>query len=233
MTNPKHTPPVRFGLIGAGGIAQTYAQAFESGAQAKLVAVADTRVDAARALAERAGCSDQCYASYQDMAAHIGPHGSDSLDAVIVCTPPYSHPEICVYFLERRIPVLCEKPLSIDVEDAKHIVDTAHRMDVTFTMASKFRYVEDVVRAKSLVESGVLGDIILQDLRLRAKIACWGDDNQEAVCGVSGQHAQELHCTYLAEHLEGVSRYDFLRETVSAGGGRNWVKGRSPDAVPR
>ena len=159
--NLRQTPQMRFGLVGAGDIAQTYVQAFESCAQAELVAVADIRFDAARALAERAGCPEQCYTSYQDMAQHIGPNGSDSLDAVIVCTPPYSHPEICLYFLERRIPVLCEKPLSIEVDDAKRIVDTARRLGVTFTMASKFRYVEDVVQAKSFVESGVLGDIIL------------------------------------------------------------------------
>ena len=83
------------------------------------------------------------------------------LDAVIICTPPAAHAEVCVYFLQRRIPVLCEKPLSIDGATAREIIETAKRSNVKFTMASKFRYVEDVVKAKAIVTAGLLGEIIL------------------------------------------------------------------------
>jgi predicted dehydrogenase len=86
---------VRFGLVGAGGIAQAYAQAFETCKLAKLVAVADVRLEAAKALAEQVNCP--CFDSQQAMAEAV------ELDAVIVCTPPVSHPEISVYFLDRDI----------------------------------------------------------------------------------------------------------------------------------
>src|SRR5262245_13947213 len=144
---------VRFGLVGAGGIAQAYAQAFENCHHAVIVAVADVRVEAAQALAERLRCP--AYHSYQVLA------GGTAVDAVIVCTPPASHQEVCLYFLQKKIHVLCEKPLSVNVRSARTMLDAANQAGVILTMASKFRYVEDVIRAKSIVTSGILGTLVL------------------------------------------------------------------------
>jgi predicted dehydrogenase len=145
--------PLRFGIVGAGAIAQSYVQAFDRCPGVQLAAVADVRLEAAKALAEVGGARP--FESYKAMRKEAG------LDAVIVCTPPAVHPEICTYFLERKIAVLCEKPMSIDSKSARGMIDTARRNGVKFTMASKFRYVEDVVRAKGIVTSGILGDIVL------------------------------------------------------------------------
>ena len=59
------------------------------------------------------GCA--AFTSHEDLA-------TPAVDAVIICTPPATHTEIALYFIERGIPVLCEKPLSIDVEGARAIV---------------------------------------------------------------------------------------------------------------
>jgi predicted dehydrogenase len=143
----------KFGLVGAGAIAQAYAQAFEASESAELVGVADLRTEAAQALGERLGCPS--YESYQAM------NEASELDAVIICTPPITHEEIATHFLESHIPVLCEKPLSIDLASARRMVDAAQKAGVKLTMASKFRYVEDVIKAKSIVASGILGEIVL------------------------------------------------------------------------
>src|SRR5262249_9765513 len=101
---------LKFGLVGAGAIAQSYVQAFERCESARLVAVADIRKEAARALAHGARCEH--HTSYQAIA-------TSKLDAVIICTPPDTHPGICLYFLERKVHVLCEKPLSVELKAAK------------------------------------------------------------------------------------------------------------------
>ncbi len=54
---------VRFAMVGAGAISQSYAQAFESCQSAQLVAVADVRPEAAKALAQGFSCPS--YDSYQ------------------------------------------------------------------------------------------------------------------------------------------------------------------------
>src|SRR5262249_28661728 len=147
-----------------GGIAQAYAQAFESSEHARLVAVADVRVEAARALADGAGAGCIAYDSYEQMATE------STFDAVVICTPPLSHPEICLHFLERKVHVLCERPLAIDSDSAGKMLEAARAAGVKLTMASKFRYVEDVIRAKSIVTSGILGEIILFENAFTARV---------------------------------------------------------------
>lgn len=174
MSNRK----LKFGLVGAGAIAQTYAQVFENGQQAELVAVADIRGEAAKALAERGKC--QSYNSYEDMVQ------KNKLDATIVCTPPSTHPEICQHLFGKGIHVLCEKPLSIEAKTAKSMVEAAKKAGVKFTMASKFRYVDDVVRAKSIVTSGILGEIVLFENAFTSRVNMAGRWNSVPEVGGGG-----------------------------------------------
>src|SRR6185436_17910984 len=139
---------LKFGLVGAGGIAQAYAQAFNESNCCELVAVADVRPDAAAALAEIVG--GNAYGDYKELAAQ-------GLDAVIVATPPATHPEIACFFMEHGTAVLCEKPLTTNVADAEKMIAAAEKAGVQFTMASKFRYCDDVIKAKGIIASGVLG----------------------------------------------------------------------------
>ena len=146
---------IRFGMVGAGAIAQSYVQAFEQNKYAELVAVVDVREDAAGALADAAGSNCKSYSNYEELI------NGTSIDAVIVCTPPVTHPEICIGLLDKGIHVLCEKPLAVSPKDAAAMLAAAERSGNQFTMASKFRFVEDVVKAKAIVESGILGELIL------------------------------------------------------------------------
>jgi len=188
------------GLIGAGGIAQTYVQALAPSATAELVGVADVRPDAAQPLAERVGCP--AYTSYEDMLEQAG------CEAAIVCTPPATHPEICCWLLDRGIHVLCEKPLAIGPEEARAMVRAAERSEARLTMASKFRYARDVVEAKSIVASGVIGDVILFENAFTSRVEMksrWNSDPTISGGGVlvdNGTHSVDILRYFLGPLVE-------------------------------
>ena len=155
MTANTYDPyPVTFGLVGAGGIAQAYGDAFLQSKRADLLAVADVSENSAGALAQK--CEAEAFRTHPEMFdAH------PQLDAVLICTPPNTHADIACEALSRGMHVLCEKPLSITSSDARRMAKAAEHNDVILTMASKFRYVQDVEIAKNLVDAGKIGEVVL------------------------------------------------------------------------
>ncbi len=182
--------PVRFGLIGAGAIAQAYIQALRDLDEVTLVGVADVR----RSVADSIAVAEHCKAwdSVDELLAEC------RCDAAIVCTPPNTHAAISRALLERSIHTLCEKPLCIRSSDAEQLVDLACRENVLFSMATKFRFVEDVIDGRSMVESGIVGDILLFENAFTARVDMsrrWNSKSDVSGGGVlidNGTHSVDL-----------------------------------------
>jgi len=181
---------LKLGLIGAGAIAQTHVQAMPLVDCAEIVAVADVRPEAAAATAEGLGARN-----FKD---HVTMGEALALDGVIICTPPASHAEIAIHFLERGTAVLCEKPLAVDPESARLMLEAAEKSGAALMMASKFRYVDDVKRAKSIVASGILGEITLFENAFTSRVDMkgrWNSDPKVSGGGVlidNGTHSVDL-----------------------------------------
>jgi predicted dehydrogenase len=187
---------IRFGVVGAGAVAQDYARAFQASDEAGVAAVVDVREDAAAALAGVLGCVS--YTSYQEMAERGAP------EAVLVCTPPASHAEICLHFIERKLPVLCEKPFALNVTDTVRVLEAARKNKVAITMASKFRYVPDVAEAKRIVDSGILGDIVLFENAFASRVDMSNRWNSNpAISGGGVLIDNGTHSLDLARHFLG------------------------------
>ncbi len=142
-----------FVIIGAGGISKAYAQAFAQCLPGRLVGVADIRPEAAEEVAAMAGA--KAFGNVDEMIRELQP------SAAVVCTPPSTHPDICIKLMEMGINVLCEKPLAVNSAEALRMVEAAERCHVVFTMGSKFRFVADVQKAREILEAGTLGEVIL------------------------------------------------------------------------
>lgn len=198
----------RYGLVGAGAIAQTWAQAFRTAAGVELVAVCDVRREAAEAMAEPFGA-----AVFTDINALAG---AGVCDAVLICSPPATHLEVALTAIGHGLAVLCEKPLATDCPSATKMVAAAAGAGVQLTMASKFRFVDDVIRARSMVTSGVLGEISMFSNGFAAPVDMrnrWNADPEVSGGGViidNGTHSVDI-ARYLLGPIDSVFAVEATR----------------------
>jgi predicted dehydrogenase len=142
----------KIGLIGCGRISQSYFEAIQQIRDISLTAVADLRHEAADALAEQSNATP-----FYDIESYLE---KSKTQATIVCTPPHYHKSVSCQLLEGGQHVLCEKPLAKSLEEGIVMMDLAKKKNKHLMMASKFRYVDDVIRTKGIISSGLLGQLV-------------------------------------------------------------------------
>lgn len=144
---------MRIGIVGLGWAGRIHLEALRRLPEARIAGVADP-APAARA----AAAGIPAYAEVDEMLAAEAP------EAVVVATPPATHAEIAVACLRRGVHVLCEKPLALATWDALRMLQTANSVRRRLVVASKFRYVPAIQRARELLVAGELGDPIAFDI---------------------------------------------------------------------
>ncbi len=151
-------------------------------------------------MADAAQC--QAFTDAESMADAV------ELDAVLVCTPPSTHREICCALMERGIHVLCEKPLAISSADAEVMIAAAEARGLHFMMASKFRYVADAQKAKELIADGTIGEVVLFENVFTGRVDMstrWNSNPEIAGGGVlidNGTHSVDVARFCLGELAE-------------------------------
>lgn len=143
---------MRLALIGAGRIAHSHLAAIDAVEGASLSVIVEPLEDVAAPIAEKHGA--------KWLANHTAGDLDKLCDGAILCSPPSTHHALASHLLERGVPVLCEKPLDLSSAGAKRLFALAASKNTTLMMASKFRYVDDVMKAKSMIAAGELGRII-------------------------------------------------------------------------
>ncbi|GKX28393.1 oxidoreductase [Vallitalea longa] len=142
----------RVGIVGCGNIYPMHAYPVNELECTEVVAICDIKEDRAKAKSQELGC--KYYTDYKEMI------DKENLDVIHICTPHYMHPPIAIYAAQKKVNVLTEKPMSIKLEDAKKMIDTAKDNDVTLGVIFQNRYNKGSQLIKRTLESGELGKII-------------------------------------------------------------------------
>lgn len=145
--------PLRWGILGAGWIAEQFTRDVLRLEDHRVVAVGSRTIEKANAFADKFAIPHR-HASYQDLV------NDPDIDAVYVATHHPMHRRDAELAMNAGKAVLCEKPLTMSYADAQSIVNTAKKNNVLFMEAMWARYLPHMIAIREVIKSGVLGEII-------------------------------------------------------------------------
>ena len=142
---------VRLGVIGVGGMGQEHLKGIKDVSEAQLTGVSDVDPEIMKKIGEEYKVPG--FMNYEKLLE------SNLVDAVIIATPHYFHPEIGIAVMKRGIHCLSEKPIAVSVSAADKFIEQAKKTGVVFAVMHQERSSPEVRLARQIVESGRLGQI--------------------------------------------------------------------------
>ncbi len=142
-------------IIGAGGIAQTHADAFKKNSRVNIQAVCDIDEKRVNEFADKYSIKGR-YTSLEEMLK-----SEKGLDAASVCVWTADHASSTVMALNAGLHVLCEKPVARNAIEAQQMVDAAKKNNKLLMIAFPRRFEPKTLVAKEMIEKGTLGDVYL------------------------------------------------------------------------
>ena len=143
---------VRLAIVGCGNISQLNAPGYLQHPRCDVVALCDTDSERAKRRAREWSITPRIYT---DLAQVLDDR---AVDAVELLTPTWLHAEQIVAALEAGKHVSCQKPLAVSVAEADRIAAAVTRARTTFRVTENFLYYPPIVKAKELLDAGVIGE---------------------------------------------------------------------------
>ena len=137
-----------FGLLGAGNIAKVHAANLAAGPRTRLKHVVDVNASAAGELATAYG------AQVSSLAATLADR---EVAAVLIATPGNTHSELIEAAAKAGKAIFCEKPIGIDVDQARQALDVARTAGVRLTIGFHRRFDPSFLAAQQRIAAGEIG----------------------------------------------------------------------------
>ncbi|WP_062292880.1 Gfo/Idh/MocA family protein [Demequina phytophila] len=150
---PMSAPAVRWGILGAGGIARKLADAVTHYTASTVIAVGSRDQARAQAFADEAGIPT-AYGSYEELLA------DPDIDVVYVATPHSHHHEHALMAIEAGKNVLCEKAFTQNANQAREVVAAARAKGVFLMEAMWTRHLPHVYALRDAIARGEIGDVV-------------------------------------------------------------------------
>ncbi|MGC9326494.1 MAG: Gfo/Idh/MocA family protein [Candidatus Hinthialibacter sp.] len=150
---------IAVGLIGCGGRGNHDAENFRRAAHARIAALADPFEDRLASTKQHFQSDDpkifQGFGAYEKLL-------QTDVDAVIITSPPYFHPEHFEAAVDAKKHVYLEKPVAVDAFGANRVLKAGQKADgkITAMVGFQTRYSPDMQEAVKRVHNGAIGEIV-------------------------------------------------------------------------
>ncbi|HYE06578.1 MAG TPA: Gfo/Idh/MocA family oxidoreductase [Planctomycetota bacterium] len=157
------TATVRWGILGLGSIARTFATGLKAVPGAQLVAVGSRDAGKAKAFAADFGAA-RAHASYEALCADPG------VDAIYVATPHPNHRENALAVIAGGKALLCEKPFTVNADELVEIVAAARKAKRFAMEAMWTRFLPVHAKVRDWIARGAIGEprMVTADFGFRA-----------------------------------------------------------------
>ena len=145
--------PIRWGILGTGGIAHTFASDLSYIDDGVVAAIGSRSQSSADSFGDRFGVPRR-YDSYEELVR------DDQVDAVYVATPHPMHFENASLALGAGKPVLVEKAFTMTGQEARDLVALARHQGLFLMEAMWTRFLPHVIALRELISAGRLGEIV-------------------------------------------------------------------------
>lgn len=143
----------KIAIVGAGIIGKSHSDAIFSNPDCELVAVCDVNEEKAKEIA--IVHSAKCYTDYKEMADEV------EMDVVILNLPHFLHCEVTVFFLEKGINVLVEKPMANTTEECDKMIAASKKSGAKLAVGHVQKYYSAVREVKKIIDSGKYGKLCM------------------------------------------------------------------------
>jgi predicted dehydrogenase len=225
VSSERFSGRIRLGMVGGGQgafIGAVHRIASRLDDHYELVAGAlSSEPERAKASGAELGLSeDRSYGTFEEMARSEA-RREDGIEAVAIVTPNHMHYPVAKAFLRHGVHVICDKPLTATLKDAKKLAELARASGAVFALTHNYTGYPMIRQARELVAAGELGDLRLihaeylqdwltTDLESTGhKQAAWRTDPARSGAGGAvgdiGTHAYNLACFVSGTEAESLS----------------------------
>ena len=154
---PAGSAKPRFGFIGTGMMGCEHIHVTLSLGRAEIAAIHDPHqasLDLAQWVLDKHGAQQPTtHASIEALCA------DESLDAIFICTPNFTHREVFDRVIASGKPIFMEKPMATTLADAIHIAEIASNYPNVIQLGMQYRYKSQYLLARTALEAGDLGEV--------------------------------------------------------------------------
>lgn len=146
---------LKVAIIGTGNISPAHIESYLAFPdKCKIVHLVDIYPEKAEAKAKEFGLDAQIHDSHKSLL------GRDDIDMVSICTPPYTHAEIAIDFLNDHKNVILEKPMASSLEECDAIIEAEQNSKGTLSVVAQTRFRTPIMNLKKTLDKGLIGRIL-------------------------------------------------------------------------